>query len=114
MQTKCEVQNTDGRREDGARVYRGARGAAKKSKGRIAPAGKTGMSSLINDAFLQQHPDAVAIVQTPIDVSSRSNPPTYTGIMDDVLFRQPLNASQCSVPRLAETSTHFRKTRRLP
>ncbi len=44
----------------------------------------SGKSSLIHEAFLQQHPDAVVIDQTPIGVSSRSNPATYTGIMDDV------------------------------
>jgi excinuclease ABC A subunit len=44
----------------------------------------SGKSSLINVAFLQQHPDAVVIDQTPIGTSSRSNPATYTGIMDDV------------------------------
>lgn len=44
----------------------------------------SGKSSLINEAFLRQHPDAVVIDQTPIGVSSRSNPATYTGIMDDV------------------------------
>jgi len=32
----------------------------------------SGKSSLINKAFLQQHPDAVVIDQTPIGVSSRS------------------------------------------
>ena len=44
----------------------------------------SGKSSLINEAFLQQHPDAVVIDQSPIGVSSRSNPATYTGIMDEV------------------------------
>jgi excinuclease UvrABC ATPase subunit len=44
----------------------------------------SGKSSLINEAFLQQHPDAVVIDQAAIGVSSRSNPATYTGIMDDV------------------------------
>jgi excinuclease UvrABC ATPase subunit len=44
----------------------------------------SGKSSLINEAFMQQHPGAVVIDQTPIGVSSRSNPATYTGIMDDV------------------------------
>jgi excinuclease UvrABC ATPase subunit len=44
----------------------------------------SGKSSLIHEAFLRQHPDAVVIDQTPIGVSSRSNPATYTGIMDDV------------------------------
>jgi excinuclease UvrABC ATPase subunit len=44
----------------------------------------SGKSSLINEAFLQQHPEAVVIDQSPIGVSSRSNPATYTGIMDEV------------------------------
>lgn len=44
----------------------------------------SGKSSLIDGAFLKQHPEAVVIDQTPIGVSSRSNPATYTGIMDDV------------------------------
>jgi excinuclease ABC A subunit len=44
----------------------------------------SGKSTLINEAFLQQHPGAVVIDQTPMGVSSRSNPATYTGMMDDV------------------------------
>ena len=44
----------------------------------------SGKSSLINEAFLEQHAGAVVIDQTPIGTSSRSNPATYTGIMDDV------------------------------
>jgi excinuclease ABC A subunit len=44
----------------------------------------SGKSSLINEAFLRQHEGAVVIDQTAIGVSSRSNPATYTGIMDDV------------------------------
>jgi excinuclease UvrABC ATPase subunit len=44
----------------------------------------SGKSSLINETFLSQHQDAVAIDQTPLGTSSRSNPATYTGIMDDV------------------------------
>jgi excinuclease ABC A subunit len=44
----------------------------------------SGKSSLINEAFLQQHAGAVVIDQTSIGTSSRSNPATYTGIMDDV------------------------------
>lgn len=44
----------------------------------------SGKSTLINEAFLRQHPDAVVIDQAPIGVSSRSNPATYTGVMDDV------------------------------
>src|SRR5512146_2684213 len=44
----------------------------------------SGKSSLIEEAFMQQHPEAVVIDQAPIGVSSRSNPATYTGIMDEV------------------------------
>src|SRR5512145_1584649 len=44
----------------------------------------SGKSSLINEVFLQQHPDAIVIDQSAVGVNSRSNPATYTGIMDDV------------------------------
>jgi excinuclease UvrABC ATPase subunit len=44
----------------------------------------SGKSSLVNEVFLQQHPDAIAIDQSAVGISSRSNPATYTGIMDDV------------------------------
>jgi excinuclease UvrABC ATPase subunit len=44
----------------------------------------SGKSSLINEAFLRQHPEAVVIDQSAVGTSSRSNPATYTGIMDDV------------------------------
>ncbi|WP_422927239.1 ATP-binding cassette domain-containing protein [Singulisphaera sp. PoT] len=44
----------------------------------------SGKSSLINQAFLQQNPDAIVIDQSAVGVSSRSNPATYTGILDDV------------------------------
>ena len=44
----------------------------------------SGKSSLINEVFLQQHLDAIVIDQSAVGVSSRSNPVTYTGIMDDV------------------------------
>ena len=44
----------------------------------------SGKSSLINAAFLSQHPEAVVIDQDSLSTSSRSNPATYTGIMDDV------------------------------
>ena len=44
----------------------------------------SGKSSLINEAFLSQHPDAIVIDQSAVGVSTRSNPATYTGIMDDV------------------------------
>jgi excinuclease UvrABC ATPase subunit len=44
----------------------------------------SGKSSLINEAFLPQHPEAIVIDQSPVGISSRSNPATYTGILDDV------------------------------
>jgi excinuclease ABC A subunit len=44
----------------------------------------SGKSSLISDVFQLQHPDAIVIDQAAVGVSSRSNPATYTGIMDDV------------------------------
>jgi excinuclease UvrABC ATPase subunit len=44
----------------------------------------SGKSSLINQVFLRQHPDAIVISQDAIGTSTRSNPATYTGIMDDV------------------------------
>ncbi len=44
----------------------------------------SGKSSLINEEFLRQHPDAVVIDQSAVGTSTRSNPATYTGIMDDV------------------------------
>jgi len=44
----------------------------------------SGKSSLINEVFLAQHPDAVVIDQSAVGVNSRSNPATYTGILDDV------------------------------
>lgn len=44
----------------------------------------SGKSSLINEAFVSEFPDAIVIDQSAVGVSSRSNPATYTGIMDDV------------------------------
>jgi excinuclease UvrABC ATPase subunit len=44
----------------------------------------SGKSSLIHGEFLRQHPDAVVIDQSAVGVSSRSNPATYTGIMDEI------------------------------
>jgi len=44
----------------------------------------SGKSSLINESFLNQHPDAIVIDQSAVGTSTRSNPATYTGIMDDL------------------------------
>jgi excinuclease UvrABC ATPase subunit len=43
-----------------------------------------GKSSLIHGVFLVEHPEAIVIDQSPVGVSTRSNPATYTGVMDDV------------------------------
>ena len=44
----------------------------------------SGKSSLIHQVFLHQHTDAIVIDQSPVGANTRSNPATYTGIMDDV------------------------------
>ena len=44
----------------------------------------SGKSSLINQTFLRQYPDAIAIDQSAVGANSRSNPATYTGILDDI------------------------------
>ncbi|HMJ71429.1 MAG TPA: excinuclease ABC subunit UvrA [Cyclobacteriaceae bacterium] len=44
----------------------------------------SGKSSLINHVFIQQHPDSILIDQSAVGTNSRSNPGTYTGILDDV------------------------------
>ncbi len=44
----------------------------------------SGKSSLINEAFLRQHQGAIVIDQASLNTSSRSNPATYTGILDDI------------------------------
>jgi excinuclease UvrABC ATPase subunit len=44
----------------------------------------SGKSSLIHHCFLKDYTDAVVIDQSAVGTSTRSNPATYTGIMDDV------------------------------
>ena len=44
----------------------------------------SGKSSLINQTFLTTYPDAIVVDQSAVGVSTRSNPATYTGIMDDL------------------------------
>jgi excinuclease UvrABC ATPase subunit len=44
----------------------------------------SGKSTLINEVFLKQHPDALVIDQSRVTANSRSAPVTYTGIMDDI------------------------------
>jgi excinuclease UvrABC ATPase subunit len=44
----------------------------------------SGKSTLINKIFLSQHPEAVVVDQSALSANIRSNPATYTGIMDDI------------------------------
>ena len=44
----------------------------------------SGKSSLINDVFLAQHPDAIVIDQSRVSANVRSAPATYVGVMDDI------------------------------
>jgi excinuclease UvrABC ATPase subunit len=44
----------------------------------------SGKSTLINEVFLEQHPDAIVIDQSRVTANSRSAPATYTGIMDEI------------------------------
>jgi len=44
----------------------------------------SGKSSLIHQAFLKQHPDAIVVDQSAIGQSNRSNPATYIGIFDPI------------------------------
>jgi excinuclease UvrABC ATPase subunit len=44
----------------------------------------SGKSSLIDGVFLPEHPDAIVIDQSGVGTSTRSNPATYTGVMDDI------------------------------
>ena len=55
----------------------------------------SGKSSLINQVFLQQYPDAISIDQSAVGTNRRSNPATYTGIMDVIrkAFAKANNAS---------------------
>lgn len=44
----------------------------------------SGKSTLIFEEFVAQHPDAIVIDQKPVGTSIRSNPATYTGMMDAI------------------------------
>ncbi|MNJ85119.1 UvrABC system protein A [compost metagenome] len=44
----------------------------------------SGKSSLINKAFLKEYPDAIVINQDAVSANVRSNPATYSGIMDEI------------------------------
>ncbi len=44
----------------------------------------SGKSTLITEVFLAQHPEAIAIDQSAVATSRRSNPATYAGILDHI------------------------------
>jgi excinuclease UvrABC ATPase subunit len=44
----------------------------------------SGKSSLITEEFLPKYLDAIVIDQSAVGTTSRSNPATYTGVMDDI------------------------------
>jgi len=44
----------------------------------------SGKSSLVHHILVPQHPEAIVIDQSAVSANSRSNPATYTGIMDSV------------------------------
>jgi excinuclease UvrABC ATPase subunit len=58
----------------------------------------SGKSSLVHQVFLRKHPDAVVIDQSPVGASTRSNPATYTGVLDEV--RKAFAASNKVSPSL--------------
>ncbi|WP_334329507.1 ATP-binding cassette domain-containing protein [Companilactobacillus sp. HBUAS59699] len=53
----------------------------------------SGKSTLVEQVFAQENPDAVVIDQSPLHANSRSNSATYTGIMNEIrkLFAQANN-----------------------
>lgn len=44
----------------------------------------SGKSTLVNGVFVKEHPEAVVIDQQPVSGNLRSNPATFTGIMDEI------------------------------
>ncbi|WP_417629450.1 ATP-binding cassette domain-containing protein [Nonomuraea guangzhouensis] len=55
----------------------------------------SGKSTLVNDVFLSRHPEAVVIDQSAVSASRRSNPATYTGLLDEIrrLFARAASVS---------------------
>lgn len=55
----------------------------------------SGKSTLVNGVFKKEYPEAVSIDQSAVSTNIRSNPATYTGIMDEIrkLFAKENDAS---------------------
>ena len=47
----------------------------------------SGKSTLVNGVFAKEYPEAVMIDQSPVGANLRSNPATYTGVMDEIRKR---------------------------
>ncbi|MFG1944086.1 ATP-binding cassette domain-containing protein [Nonomuraea sp. NPDC048826] len=47
----------------------------------------SGKSTLVHQVFRAQHPDAVIVDQSAVTTNRRSNPATYTGVMDEIRRR---------------------------
>ncbi|WP_308250161.1 excinuclease ABC subunit UvrA [Sphaerisporangium fuscum] len=54
----------------------------------------SGKSTLVNEVFLGRYPSAVVVDQSAVAVSRRSNPATYTGMLDEI---RRLFARACKV-----------------
>ncbi|KRN97866.1 excinuclease subunit A [Levilactobacillus paucivorans] len=44
----------------------------------------SGKSTLVEQVFAQEHPEAIQITQRPLHANSRSNPATYMGVLNDI------------------------------
>lgn len=64
----------------------------------------SGKSSLINEIFLREYPDAVVIDQQPAGKSSRSIPATYIGVFD--LIRKEISQSTGADASLFSFNSH--------
>lgn len=54
----------------------------------------SGKSTLVNQVFAKDFPESIQITQTPIHTNKRSNPATYTGIMNSI---RKINAKESGI-----------------
>ena len=62
----------------------------------------SGKSSLVNGVFAKEYPEAITIDQSAVAGNIRSNPATYSGIMNDIrkLFSQENKVSAGLFPTI--------------